>query len=216
LKLLFAYSSVSHLGLLVLGLFSLTPEGLTGATLHMVNHGLTAAALFALLAFLYDRYRTLDVNQFGGFWAKYPAYAFYFLVLALAAVGLPGLNNFVSEMLQFAGLFDPRNIKLAGFTLAACAAAGVFLSAWYTMTAVKRVFFGPLKEPSGEVSPMTASEFTTFSMLAALCLLMGLCPQPVIDTMTPDVKVLTTSLEAARTRLDPGNRSPADYRAIHP
>ena len=140
LKLLAAYSSVSHLGFLVLGLFALTPESLTGATLHMVNHGLTAGATFALLGFLADRYRTLDMNHYGGLWARFPKFTFFFIVIALASVGLPGLNNFVSEMLMLAGLFDPRNLAAAGrgigdegFGLAVAAAGGIFLSAWYTL-----------------------------------------------------------------------------------
>lgn len=212
LKLLAAYSSVSHLGLLVIGLFALTPESLTGASLHMVNHGLIAGALFALLAFLYDRYRTLDVNQYGGLWVKYPAFTFYFIFISLAAIGLPGLNNFVSEMLLLAGLFDPRNLKLMGFGLAVCAAAGVFLSAWYMFTAVRRVFFGPLREPTGEGVPIASHEWIAFGTLAAFCLTLGLAPQPVLDTITPDVKRVVSATEAARKRLDPNQKSPAEYR----
>jgi NADH-quinone oxidoreductase subunit M len=213
LKLLAAYSSVSHLGFLTLGLFALTPESLTGATLHMVNHGLTAGATFALLAFLADRYRTLDIGHYGGLWARYPRYTFFFIVIALASVGLPGLNNFVSEMLMLAGLFDPRNLALAGMGLAASAAGGIFLSAWYTFTVIRRVFFGPLKEPAGvKAKDLTGRECATFSLLAALCLALGLCPQPVIDTVSADANRVAKAAEAARSRLNVKQASPAESR----
>lgn len=209
LKLLAAYSSVSHLGFLVIGLFALNREGLSGATLHMVNHGLTAGALFALLAFLSRRYRTLDANQYGGLWAKYPRFAFYFIVIALASVGLPGLCNFVSEMLMLAGLFDVRNVKIAGYGLAVVAAVGVLLSSWYTFTVLRRVFFGAVHEPppategtapTGDVHPR---EVIPLAALAALCLGIGLFPQPLLDVISPDTRRLAGILDRARNRLDP-------------
>jgi NADH-quinone oxidoreductase subunit M len=214
LKLLAAYSSLSHLGFLVLGLFALTPESLTGATLHMVNHGLTAGATFALLAFLADRYRTLDANHYGGLWARFPKYTFFFIVIALASIGLPGLNNFVSEMLMLAGLFDPRNLTLAGMSLAIAAAAGIFLSAWYLFTVIRRVFFGPLKEPMTDVAAkdITGRECATFGLLAALCLALGLFPQPLINTISDDVNRIVVTTDAARIRLNVNQRSPADSR----
>ncbi|CAN5630562.1 hypothetical protein BH11PLA2_BH11PLA2_13170 [soil metagenome] len=214
LKLLAAYSSVSHLGLLVLGLFACTAESLTGSVLHMVNHGLTAGAMFALLGFILDRYKTLDMNQFGGLYTRFPRYMFFVMLLSLAAVGLPGLNNFVSEMLILAGLFDPRNLAGAGFGLATCAAAGVFLGAWYTFTMIRRVFFGPVREPHGgeATHDLTGREYCTFGTLAALCLALGLYPQPVIDTVSADVDRIVNTVDAARSRLDPTHRSPADVR----
>lgn len=203
IKLLAAYSSVSHLGFLVLALFALTPESIAGASLHMINHGLTAAALFALLAGLHDRYRTLDSTQYGGLMARFPRYSFFFMVVALAGVGLPGLCNFVSEMLMLAGLFAPQNLKAAGFGLAACAAAGIFLSAWYMFTLVRRVFFGPMKEPaSGALShDLNGREWTTFSLLGFLILALGLVPQPILGVMSADVQRIAMTVDAARERL---------------
>jgi NADH-quinone oxidoreductase subunit M len=209
LKLLAAYSSVSHLGFLTIGLFALNREGLTGSVLHMVNHGLTAGALFALLAFLARRYRTLDANQYGGLWAKYPRYAFYSIVIALASVGLPGLCNFVSEMMMLAGLFDPRNVKIAGYGLAVVAAVGVLLASWYTFTMLRRVFFGPLHEPppaSDGVPPVGdvhARELIPLAALAALCLGIGLFPQPLVDVISPEARRLSGIVDRARQRLDP-------------
>jgi NADH-quinone oxidoreductase subunit M len=208
LKLLAAYSSVSHLGFLVLGMFALTAEGFGGAVLHMVNHALGTGMLFAALAVLYARYRTTDSNGFGGLIAKYPRFAFFFMVAALAGVGLPGLCNFPSEMLLLAGLFDPLNTKWVGFWPAAAGAAGLFLSAWYMMTAVRKVLFGPVIEtrPAGDTPPVdtTRNETWTLGLFAAGCLALGLFPQPVLNLTKPEADELTRICTAARERQTPG------------
>ncbi|MBN9122522.1 MAG: NADH-quinone oxidoreductase subunit M [Planctomycetes bacterium] len=209
-KMVIAYSSVSHLGFLVLGLFAFNKEGLTGAALHMVNHGLSTGALFAALAFLLDRYRTTETSKFGGLMGRFPTFAVLAFALCLASVGLPGFNNFVSEMMMMAGLFDARNPGVPRLGLAVVAAVGIFLSAWYTLTMMKRVFFNPLKEPEPApaipvkpgtpVPDVTRREFFAFGSLAGLCLLLGLLPQPIVDTMAPDVRVLANIGDAARAR----------------
>lgn len=206
MKMVIAYSSVSHLGFLVLGLFAFNKEGLSGSVLHMVNHGLSTGALFAALAFLLDRYRTTDMAKFGGLMGRYPNFALLFFVLCLASVGLPGLNNFVSEMLMMAGLFDARNPGVHTLALAVVAAFGIFLSVWYTFTMLQRVFFNPLKEP--ELAPAEAPaadisrrEFVALGSLAALCLALGLFPQPLLDTMRQDVRALTIIGDSARARV---------------
>ncbi len=209
LKMLAAYSSVSHLGFLVIGLFSLSREGLSGAALHMVNHGLTAGALFALLAFLSRRYRTLDATQYSGMWAKYPRFSFYFLIIALASVGLPGLCNFVSEMLMLAGLFDPRNVVIFGRGLAIVAAVGVFLASWYTFTMIRRVLFGPVVEPpalndgAAITGDVHAREVIPLMAMSALCIGIGLFPQPLLDVLQTDTRRLAGIVDRARYRLDP-------------
>jgi NADH-quinone oxidoreductase subunit M len=205
IKLVLAYSSVSHLGFLVLGLFAFNKEGLSGAVLHMVNHGLSTGALFAALGFLTDRYRTTEVAKFGGLMGRFPVYAVLAFVLCLASIGLPGLNNFVSEMMMLAGLFDARNPGVHRLGLAVVAVGGIFLSAWYTLTVLKRVFFNPLKEPEpvtpGAPPPdVTRREFFAFGSLAVLCLVLGLVPQPLIDTMSADVRVLSNIGDSARAR----------------
>lgn len=203
IKMLAAYSSVSHLGLLVLGMFALNKEGLTGAALHMVNHGLTAGAMFALLAFLIDRYRTTDSNFYSGLIAKFPGYAFFMMLICLASVGLPGLNNFVSEMMLISGLFTPWNTNVASYGLAVTAAAGIFLSAWYTFTMVRKVFFGPLQLPVASITEprdVNLREVIAFGIPSVLCLGLGLFPQPIIDTMRADVAVVVNHVDAARSR----------------
>ncbi len=206
LKLLAAYSSVSHLGLLVLGTFTLSAEGLTGAALHMVNHGLTAGAMFALIGFLAERYRTTDIGQFGGLIARFPQYAFFMFVICLAAVGLPGLNNFVSEMLILSALFTPETRSVVGTGFGIAAASGIFLSAWYTMTMLRKVFFGSLLLPPTptEVEPtdLRTHEWVAFGLPAILCLVLGIFPQPVIQSMRADVGVIVRQTDEARSRVD--------------
>ncbi|HEX4606847.1 MAG TPA: NADH-quinone oxidoreductase subunit M, partial [Urbifossiella sp.] len=204
-KLMVAYSSVSHLGFLVLGLFALNAEGLSGAVLHMVNHGVSTGALFAVLAFLIDRYRTTNMAQFGGLMGRYPKFAFVTFVLCLASIGLPGLNNFCSEMLMLAGLFNVNNPGGTGYGLAAVAAAGIFLSAWYTLTMLRRVFFEPHREPPATgpepTADLTRREAFAFGGLAAVCLALGLFPQKLLDPMKSDIKILTTIADFARYRV---------------
>jgi NADH-quinone oxidoreductase subunit M len=214
MKLVIAYSSVSHLGFLVLGLFAFNAEGLSGAVLHMVNHGLTTGALFALLAFLIDRYRTTQVSQFGGLMGRYPNFAVLSFVLFLASIGLPGLNNFVSEMLMLAGLYGARNPRLDHLGLAVVAAVGILLSAWYVLTLLQKVFFNPPKEPE-PVDPapgdLSRRELAAFGPLAVLCLVLGLYPQPVLDVMKPDVEQLAAFGKMARQRAT-GERIAPDAR----
>ena len=202
-KLLVAYSSVTHLGLVILALFTLNREGLSGDSLHMLNHGLSTGAMFALLAFLIDRYGTLDRQAYSGLIALFPGFAFVMFAIALATVGLPGLNNFVSEMLMIAGLFDPVHTQSLGYGLAFAAASGIFLSAWYTMTLLKQLFFGPAQVPptkAGVTNDLTPREWAAFGLPLALCLFLGLFPQAVLDTIRPDVNVIVQSADAARSR----------------
>ncbi len=206
IKMVAAYSSVSHLGLLVLGTFALNREGLAGAALHMVNHGLTAGALFALVAFLADRYKTTDTTAYGGLIGKFPRYAFYTFVIALASVGLPGLNNFVSEMLLIGATLTPGNTYLVGYGMAVTAAFGIFLSAWYLFTMIRKVFFGPVRvPPTADTEPRdtTVVESLAFGLPALLCLVLGLYPQPILDSIDGDVTLLMHRLDSARERLYP-------------
>jgi NADH-quinone oxidoreductase subunit M len=207
-KLMAAYSSVSHLGLLVMGLFAQNAEGLSGAALHMVNHGLTAGATFGLLAVLYDRYRTTDMTQLGGLWAKYPKFTFFMVLVCLASVGLPGLNNFVTEMLILGGLFKPWAVGTVGYWLPVAGAAGILLSAWYTFTMLKAVFFGPLKEPASvpagvPTGDLSGRELWALALPAVGCVVLGLFPQPFLNVMKYDLWVVENQANYARERINP-------------
>ncbi len=205
IKMMVAYSSVSHLGFLVLGLFAFNAEGLSGAALHMVNHGLATGAMFGLLAFLLDRYRTTDMRQYGGLLGRFPTYAFLMFVICLANVGLPSLNNFVSEMLMLAGLVDAKNPFVHRQGLAVVAVVGVPMSAWYTLTMLQRVFFNPLREPPvnpGEVpADCDDRERLAFGVPAVLGLLLGLFPQALLKPMKADVATLVRVGEHAKARV---------------
>jgi NADH-quinone oxidoreductase subunit M len=209
IKRLAAYSSVSHLGLLALGIFALNQEGLSGATFHMLAHGLSAGLMFGLLAFLSDRFGTLDSNRFGGLFARFPMFGFFFMIAVLAGVGLPGLCNFVGEMLIIGSLFDLKNASSgSGPAIAAC--AGVFLSAWYSFTLVRRVFFGPpLAPPTIDDAPakgdVTVNEVFAFGLLAALCLALGILPQTILKPIAAESRLLAHLNGEALLRLDAGN-----------
>jgi NADH-quinone oxidoreductase subunit M len=178
---------------------------LTGAVLHMVNHGLATGAMFAMLAFLIDRYRSTQQAHYGGLMGRFPNYAVLAFALALASIGLPGFNNFVSEMMMLAGLFDARNPGVKTYWLAVVATFGILLSAWYVLTMLQRVFFNPLKEPE-PVEPATPPadvnrrEFFAFGSLMVLCLVLGLFPQALIGSVKGDAAKLATIGEQARAR----------------
>lgn len=146
IKKLVAYSSVSHMGFCLLGLFAFNTVGLTGGLLQMINHGLSTGALFAIVGMLYERYHTRDIASYGGLARKYPRMALCLLVVAFSSIGLPGLNGFTGEVTSLLGMFA-RN-RLYGIL----SLSGIILGAWYTLWLVRRTFFGKLREPVSEVS----------------------------------------------------------------
>ncbi len=200
---LVAYSSVSHLGFCALAILAFNPTSLAGGVLHMVNHGLSTGAMFLLVGMLTRRYASSQIADYSGLWTRLPALSFFMIVICLASVGLPGLNNFVSEMLMLGGLLRFVDGKLTGIAFAAFASAGIFLSAWYTLTMVRRAFFGPVKEPlpaGPPVTDLTARERAAIIPLALLCLLLGLFPQTVLQVMERDTTRLAQVADEARGR----------------
>ncbi len=140
-KRLVAYSSVSHMGFIVLGLFALDSTGMEGAVMQMINHGLATGALFACVGMIYDRYHTRDITKLGGLWNRLPIWAFFLILAALGSAAVPGLNGFVGEFPILVGVFgtSPRTAVLA--------ASGMILGACYLLWMVRMLVFGPLKEP---------------------------------------------------------------------
>ncbi|HAV24035.1 MAG: NADH dehydrogenase [Ignavibacteria bacterium GWA2_55_11] len=144
IKKLVAYSSVSHLGFVMLGIFSMTEEGMQGAMIQMVNHGLSTGALFLLVGMVYDRTHTRTIDDYGGLAKVMPVFAAAFLFISLSSIGLPGLNGFVGEFLVLLGAF--RSTALHSTAYAAIAATGVILSAVYMLWMYQRVMLGPTRE----------------------------------------------------------------------
>jgi NADH-quinone oxidoreductase subunit M len=143
-KKLVAYSSVSHMGFIVLGLFALNPQGVTGAVLQMVNHGVSTGALFILVGMIYERRHVRDLAAFGGLAKAMPVFAVFFAIATLSSIGLPGLNGFVGEFLILLGAFS--NLRWP----TVIATSGVILSAVYMLWAVRRMFFGPLANAANQ------------------------------------------------------------------
>ncbi|MBX6315517.1 MAG: NADH-quinone oxidoreductase subunit M, partial [Isosphaeraceae bacterium] len=150
-KRLVAYSSVSHMGFVALGMFSLTSVGLDGAVIQMLNHGLTTGALFACVGIIYERYHTREMAEMSGLWARLPLFAFFFILTSLGSAALPGLNGFVGEFPILLGMFARDWVS------AVLGAIGMILGAYYLLWMVQRVVFGPLKEPHGHHDDATAS-----------------------------------------------------------
>ena len=198
-KKLVAYSSVSHLGFCVLGLFALNPMGLQGSVLYMINHGLSTGALFLLIGMMYERYHTRDMNRIGGLARRMPIWSFFMVFFVLSSVGLPGLNGFVSEFLCLIAAFTATPDSsfgppgVLGPWYAAFAGIGMVLAAMYLLIMVGRVVFGTLREPGGHhhdddhASTLPADiggrEIGVLLPLAVLCVVLGLRPGLVTDAI---------------------------------
>jgi len=182
LKKLVAYSSVSHLGFVMLGLFALTPTAVAGSVYQMLNHGLSTGGLFLLVGMIYERRHTRRIADFGGLWGAMPLYAALFLVVMLASLGLPGLNGFVGEFLILLGAF--RDWPWA----TAVATSGVIFAALYLLWMYERVMFGPLvHEENKRLSDLSRREVAVLVPIIALCFLMGVYPKPFFERIQPSV-----------------------------
>ncbi len=194
LKKLVAYTSVSHLGFIVLGTFALTSGGLQGAVIQNVNHGLTTGALFLLVGMIYDRRHTKMIDEFGGLQKVMPIYAGFFLFMIFASIGLPGLNGFVGEFLVLIGSYTSLPVY------AILAAFGVVLAAVYFLWAYERVFTGvPAKEENKVLSDLTPVEIGVLVPLAALILVLGLYPKVLLNKVEPTTEAILDRIEATTT-----------------
>ena len=190
LKKLVAYSSVSHVGFIVLGTFALTSSSLQGAVIQNVNHGLTTGALFLLVGMIYERRHTKQISDFGGLQKVMPIYAGFFIFMAFASIGLPGLNGFVGEFLVLLGSYSTLP------TLAIIAAFGVVLGAIYMLWAYERVFTGvPDKEENKVLSDLSLREISLLAPLAALVLVIGLYPSVLLDKIAPSTEAVLDHIE---------------------
>lgn len=155
-KRLIAYSSVSHLGYCMLGLFALNPLGMQGGVLQMINHGISTGGLFAVFGMIYERYHSREINKFGGLVRRIPILSLFMLIFTFSSIGLPGMNGFAGEFLILLGAFQrgysgaPAIYQVQWITISVLAVFGVVLGAWYMLWLYQRVFFGPLREPEVE------------------------------------------------------------------
>jgi NADH-quinone oxidoreductase subunit M len=190
LKKLVAYSSVSHLGFVMLGLFAVNTIGIEGAIYQMLNHGLSTGALFLLVGMIYGRRHTRAIAQFGGLWKPVPRFAAVFLLVMFSSVGLPGLNGFIGEFLILLGSFGPNRIA------ASFASGGLVLGAVYMLWMFQRVVFGPVThEENAHLQDLTPREIAVLAPVVVMIGLMGVYPRPFLQTMEPSVKALVARLE---------------------
>ena len=191
MKKLVAYSSVSHLGFVMLGLFALTPTAVVGAVYQMLNHGLSTGGLFLLVGMIYERRHTRALADFGGLWAVVPRYAVALLLVVLASVGLPGLNGFVGEFLILVGAFETWPWATA------VATSGIVLGALYLLWFYQQVIFGPLdRDENRQLGDLTGRERLVLAPVIALCVVMGVYPRPFLDRIEPSVERMLARVEA--------------------
>ncbi len=195
-KKLVAYSSVSHLGFVVLGLFALNPLGIQGGILQMINHGLSTGALFLIVGMIYERRHTREMDDFGGLWKVMPIYGALTLIVTLSSMGLPGLNGFVGEFSILLGAFGSEAIGSPIY--AGIAAAGVIMAAIYMLYMFQKLFLGPLdKDENKAVKDINLREILTLVPLVIFIFWIGLYPKPFFNLIGPSVDKLVALLQAA-------------------
>jgi NADH-quinone oxidoreductase subunit M len=182
IKRLVAYSSVSHLGFCMLGLFAFTRESVAGSVLQMINHGLSTGALFLLVGIIYERRHTREISQFGGLWKVIPIFTVFLVITMLSSVGLPGLNGFVGEFLILQGTWGTYGQKSVSMWAAVLAATGVILGAIYMLWMFQRMMQGPLDNPENKkLKDMSWREIATLAPLVAGMFWIGVRPNHTLD-----------------------------------
>ena len=197
-KKLVAYSSVSHMGFIVLGIFSMTEEGMQGAMIQMVNHGLSTGALFLLVGMIYDRRHTREISQFGGLAKVMPLYSTIFMIVTLSSIGLPGLNGFVGEFLILLGSFGSQNLHSPVFTV--IAATGVIFSAVYMLWMCQRVFFGKVTHAENEnLIDLGKRELALLLPVLLFIVWIGVYPSTFLKQSAPQTKKIVLQLQNAKS-----------------
>lgn len=210
LKRLVAYSSVAHMGFIVLGVFAMNTQSLNGAVIQMVNHGLSTGALFMLVGWIYERRHTREISALSGLQKSAPFMAGVFTLVMLSSIGLPGLNGFVGEFL----------ILLGGFQSArwwtVVAVTGVILAALYLLWAYQRVFHGPADGENATMRDLRFSEFLSIAPLLALIVFLGVYPKPMLERIEPSVDALVAHIEANVDEFDEDEpEAPAEPAGSH-
>ncbi len=194
-KKLVAYSSVAHLGYVMLGLFSLNEQGVTGGMLQMINHGISTGALFLIVGFIYERRHTRLISDFGGLAKQMPIFTVIFMIVTLSSIAVPGTNGFVGEFLILIGAYES---SLRWYTI--IAASGVILAAVYMLWMFQRVMFGELENPKNQkLEDLNAREIAIMVPLIVLIFVIGVYPNPFIEKMTPSIKKVIAQAKVQQT-----------------
>jgi NADH-quinone oxidoreductase subunit M len=192
MKKLIAYTSVAHMGLVTMGIFSVTPQGVQGAVFQMVSHGLVSAALFLCVGVLYDRLHTHEIAAYGGLVARMPIYAAVFMIFTLANLGLPGTSGFIGEFLTLLGTFRINS------WVAFLATTGLIWSAAYALYLYRRIIFDVLDKPSlAAIRDFSWREATLFAPLVALTIVFGVYPAPVLEASAAAISTLIRGYDTA-------------------
>jgi NADH-quinone oxidoreductase subunit M len=198
-KKLVAYSSVSHLGFVMLGLFAMNPEGIAGAILQMVNHGISTGALFLLVGMIYEQTHTREMKVYGGLWKITPVFGTVMLIVALSSMGLPGLNGFVGEFTILLGAFGSQSIGTNVYAIVS--ALGVIMAAVYILSMFQKMFLGPegeiveeVKKHGHTIRDLNLREIITIVPLLIFIFWIGLYPAPFFNLMAPAVDNLVGML----------------------
>ncbi|HFC11588.1 MAG TPA: NADH-quinone oxidoreductase subunit M, partial [Anaerolineae bacterium] len=195
-KKLVAYSSVSHLGFVMLGIFSMNPQGLEGALLQGVNHGISSGALFYVVGIIYEQRHTREIKDFGGLWIAMPTFAVLSLIITLSSLGLPGLNGFVGEFTILVGSTGSKYLGATPWIYTAFAATGVILAAIYLLWMFQRVFLGPLDKPENKaMRDVNRSELAILLSFVVLIIWIGVAPSGFFAYMDTTVAELVRNID---------------------
>lgn len=200
MKKLVAYSSVSHLGFIVLGIFALTQESMQGSVLQMINHGLSTGALFLIVGMLYERRHTKEISEYGGLMKVMPVFSAIFIIICLSSIGLPGLNGFVGEFLILLGAFNAPNLHSYLYTIFSSTA--VILAAVYLLWLYQRVMTGPIEnEKNKDLKDISKIELCTIVPILIFVVWIGVQPNTFLKVSENSVKKVLTNYENAKMRL---------------
>jgi NADH-quinone oxidoreductase subunit M len=200
MKKLVAYSSVSHMGFIVLGIFALTNESMQGSVIQMINHGLSTGALFLFVGMIYERRHTKLIAEFGGLRKVMPVFAALFLVVSLSSIGLPGLNGFIGEFLILVGAFNSFNLGSSWYTI--ISATAVIFSAVYLLWLYQRVMLGPIeKEENKVLKDITKSELVTIIPLLIFIIWIGVYPNTFLRVSEKSVKKVLMNFDNAKIQM---------------
>lgn len=192
-KKLVAYTSVAHMGFVVIGIFALNVNGIQGGLFVMISHGISTGALFLMLGMLYERRHTRKISDFGGLARSAPWFATAFVITALASIGLPGTSGFVGEFLALLGTFESHPM------VAALAGTGVIFAAYYMLPMTQTIWFNKLDNDENRVDDLSRREMVILGPMLALMIVIGVFPTPILERMEPSVRAVLERVDASRS-----------------